>query len=168
MEIYPIVQTKLLFFSALWGAVLALGWDVTAAIVEKIRPGALCRIIRFFVDLALMLIACIGIILLCYYFNFGEVRAFCVLGLSTAFFCCRAIFGRAVRALTGVILRAIRYVIRQVVLPIAKIYKFLVNILEKIIYYALRGIAKIALWVYNVYVKKSIVRKARKGFFGDV
>ena len=168
MEIYPDVQARLLLFSSLLGAVIGAAWEIEAVLLEKIKPRAIFKILRFFADLFFVLTACIGDIVLCYYFNFGQFRAFCALGMLFAFFCCRALLGKALRALTQVILRIISYIIRAVLAPFAKIYKYSVNILEKFIHYIRKGIAKISLWVYNIYVKKSIVRRSRKGFFGDV
>ena len=168
MEIYPEVQARLLLFSSLLGGVIGLAWEAVSVLVEKIKPRSVFKILRFFADLFFVLSACVGEIVLCYYFNFGQLRTFCALGMLGAFFCCRALLGKAVRVLTQAILRIISHIIRAILAPFAKIYKYSVNILEKFIHYIRKGIAKISLWVYNIYVKKSIVRRSRKGFFGDV
>jgi hypothetical protein len=47
---------------------------------------------------------------------------------------------------------------------LTKIFKILVNILRKTIYYIHKTLAKIMILVYNIKVKKSVLKRAERGF----
>ena len=165
MEISPILQAQLLFYSAVFGFFSAVTWDITCALTDELGKrvkGAF--IFRFFCDLVLICAFGAGLLVLCYYFNKGGFRSFAVLGFLAAFFVARAVLGRLVRRLVVWLLRLLFTIIRVVLTPFVKIFKYLVNILRKTIYYIRKVLEKITILVYNILVKHSVLKKARKGF----
>lgn len=164
MEISPILQSKLLLLSALFGVTVGVAWDITASVLCALQGNKTQKIFVFLRDLLLVATSGIGLILLCYYFNKGELRAFAVLGFVGSFFCCRATLGGCVRRISKFALRLAFFIIRGLFTPFLAFFKYLVNILQKTLQYSVRGLAKIIGLVYNIIVKKSILQKAKHGF----
>ena len=136
MEISPVLQAKLLLYSLCLGA-------STGVICDVFRPLCACLkkkghgygTVRFIGDLLAFVYAALGTVLLSYYFNKGEFRGFCLLGLGAGFFVYRHTLSYAVSA---VLIRAvclIFHIFRIFVTPLIKIFEILVNIFVKIKYF---------------------------------
>ncbi len=167
MEISPLLQARLLLCSAMLGAVAAVVWDMAAS-AFGIWQGKGHKIwaLRFAFDLVFVSLSGAAIVVLCYYFNKGGFRFFAVLGFLVAFFTCRAILGRLVRRTFYLLARLAFTTIRLISIPFVKIYKHLVNILGITIYYTWKALEKITILVYNISVRKTILKKSCKGFLG--
>ena len=168
MEISPIGQAYLLLYCALFGVCLGAFYDVFVVIRRLCADKkALSGIARFVGDLLLLVTAGVGTVLLCYYFNKGEVRFFAFLGLAVGFFLWRAVPSRAFVPALSVLFRLLFAVLRRIFRPLAKIFKYLVNILQKSIYYIKKSLAKIMIMVYNINVKRTVLRRSKDGFIGE-
>ncbi len=152
-----------------FGACLALAWGTLAVIfsLAERRAHAL-RVVRFLCDFLLMAAAGAGICIFSYYFNRGEVRFFALLGLFCSFCLTRKIFSLLLAPLLEVaicaFLRAAWRIICIILTPFAKIFKYLVNKLQKIIRFIRKTLAKIGNLVYNICVRKYILKKSHRGF----
>ena len=165
MEISPILQAQLLCYSAVFGFFSAVAWDIIGSITDELGKKVKgVFILRFFCDFVLICAFGAGLLVLCYYFNKGGFRAFAVLGFLVAFFVTRAVLRRHVRRLVVSLLRVIFAIIRVILTPFVKLFKYLVNILRKFIYYIRKVLEKITILVYNILIKHSVLKKARKGF----
>ena len=120
--------------------------------------------VRFIGDLLAIVYAAFGTVLLCYYFNKGEFRAFGLLGLAAGFFLYRHTLSYAVTAVLKWILSAFLHIFRIFISPFVKILKKIVIIIVKFKYYIHKTLEKIKVLVYNIYVNNIIISKARKGF----
>ncbi len=169
MEISPILQARLALYGAFFGVALSILYDISAVLCTMLEGQKwLFRTARFALDLALCTLCGFGIVLLCYYFNYGEIRGFCVLGVAGGFFLWKATLSRLTRRLVFALLRLFLKAIRFFVTPFIKIFKFLVNILKKTIQYVGKTLAKIFKLVYNrvynILQMVSVLKKARNGF----
>ena len=168
MEISPLGQAYLLLYSTLFGASLGVFYDVFFIMRRLLVPRkVLAGIVRFVGDLLLLVAAGIGLVLLCYYFNKGEVRFFTVLGLAAGFFVWRTVPSRIFILTASAFLRILFAIIRRILAPLVKIFKYLVNILRKSIYSMQKVLAKIMIMVYNIRVKKTVLKRSRDGFIRE-
>ena len=168
MEISPVEQAYLLLYCAMFGVCLGAFYDVFVVIRRFCaNKKALSGIVRFIGDLLLLVTAGVGTVLLCYYFNKGEVRSFAFLGLAAGFFFWRAAPSRIFIPALSALFRLLFAVLRHVFRPFAKIFKRLVNILKKSIYYIKKSLAKIMIMVYNRNVKRTVLRRSKDGFIGE-
>ena len=165
MEISPILQARLLLYTVLLGACTALlcdaMWLVCDALAGKRRIRA---VTRFFSDVCVFFFAGSGVVLLSFYFNKGTVRFFCLLGLAGGFFIYRVVLSRLTRYVLKRLYCLIFSLVRIILLPFAKFFKKLVRFFQKTKYYMLKALAKIVILVYNIIIRDSILRKAKKGF----
>ena len=165
MEISPVLQARLLLYSFIFGGGLGALCDVTYILCHSLVKKRVPRFtLRLLLDVLLCFIAGGGFILLCYYFNDGELRGFCALGILGGFLVWRVTLSRVLRLLLKKILSALFSIIRFISTPFIKIFKLLVNIFKKTVYSIFKAIAKRSNIVYNIYVKKSVLARARRGF----
>ncbi len=165
MEISPVLQGQLLVYCALLGALSGVLAELAQVLCESFRCTApFEKILQFVLDLLLVLFSGVQILLLCYYFNKGEVRAFAFLGFFAAFAALRAVLGKYIKWLFRKILCIINKIFCTLLSPFVKAVKVLVNILQKVIYFIGKALAKFGVWVYNIYTSHYILRNARKGF----
>ncbi len=165
MEISPLLQSKLLLYCALLGLCVGALRALSDSLCEyfcKARP--LSAVLRFFFDLLLVLFSGAQILFLCYYFNKGDIRMFPFLGFFVSFFAFCGILGKRMKSLFDKTLCITDKLLRLFLLPFVKAIKCLVNILQKIIYFMAKGLAKIGVLVYNICMSHYILRNARRGF----
>ena len=122
MEISPILLVKLLFGSVLFGVALSLANGAVRELFSVVENSIISRgfkfrreiavlkgIYVFAADLALLTVCAVGIFLLCYYFNYGEIRGFCILGVGVGYLLSHVsterVFRLFIRALTRAFLR---------------------------------------------------------------
>ncbi len=165
MEISPVLQAKLLFYSFCLGGSVGVICDVFRPLCAFLKKkGHGYGAVRFIGDLLALVYAALGTVLLTYYFNKGEFRGFCLLGLAVGFFVYRHTLSYAVSTILIRAVRLILHIFRVFVTPFVKMFEILVNIFVKINYYIHKALEKITVLVYNMYVKSVIVRRACKGF----
>ena len=169
MEISPILQARLALLGGLLGIVIGVLYDASFVLCRAIEERKiLLRLSRFAFDLLLCLCAGVGIILLSYYFNYGEVRGFCIFGSLLGFVAWRLTLSRPTRYILFAVLRLSRVIIRAVLTPFAKIFVLLINFLQKILYYVWKSLANIFKLVYNniynIIKMRSVLKRARRGF----
>ncbi|MBE6577138.1 MAG: hypothetical protein E7653_03270 [Ruminococcaceae bacterium] len=165
MEILPGLLLKLLLLCACLGAAVGMLCDAFELICSFLKKkGARWRAARFFGDFVAVLVAALGVIVLCYYFNNGTVRGFCFLGVIAGFFVYRYTISRPFCVLVQWAFGILFKIFRIVLLPFAKIFTFLVKILRKTKFYLAKVLEKNMLLVYNVIKYKYIYKKSRKGF----
>ncbi len=165
MEISPVLQSKLLLYTFFLGGSVGLISDIfrfTCTVLKDKRHSY--SIVRFAGDLLAIVYAALGTVLLSYYFNKGEFRAFCLLGLFAGFFLYRHTLSYAVTAVLKWILSVFLHIFRIFISPFVKILKKLVIIIAKFKYYIQKALEKIKVLVYNIYVNNIIISRARKGF----
>ncbi len=162
MEISPVLQARLLLWCASLGAVMGVLWELRGALLALVKVGRLLRtVLTFFCDLLFVCFSGVGIIILSYYFNKGEVRLFSFLGFFAAFFVARVTLGKIFSKVIIILLRILYKIVRLILSPFVKTFKYLVNILQNVIYFILKGIAKISILVYNICIAKLIPEKLR-------
>ena len=164
MEIYPLIQTRLLLLSALLGAIVGALCDALKLIHGEIKAKRVAMVWRFLGDFFTVGTSVVGIALLNYKFNRGIVRAFPFLGYFFGFFVYKHTVSYLVRPLMRWSFNATKMICRVFLYPFVIFLKFLVKILEKIKYYMNKTLEKIFVLVYNIYVRKTILKAARKGF----
>ena len=165
MEISPILQARLLLYTALLGMCTALLCDVLWLACNALDKRRRIRaVIRFIADICIFFYAGAGVVLLSFYFNKGIVRFFCVLGLAGGFFIYKATLSKAVRHVLKWLCCLILHMICTILRPFAKFFKKLVSFSQKIKYYIHKTLAKITILVYNIIIRDSILKKAKKGF----
>ncbi len=166
MEIFPLLQARLLFFTVLIGLSTGALFDLSAQIVSvlKKRFSLVAEIFRVLGDFLIVASAGVISVILCYYFNRGEIRAFCVIGLGIGLSVYFGLISRAVKAIYALVFRVIFFIFRLIFHPLHNIAKKLRRNLQNILYYVIKALAKKVILVYNICVKKSIFKGARKGF----
>lgn len=165
MEISPILQARLLLYSAIFGAVLGVAYDIYNELIRPLeRKKTLRAIFGFIGDFALPAVAGVGLVLLCYYFNKGEIRFFSVFGIIAGFFCWRFTFSKLFKHILHLILTTVFSIIRLMLTPVMKIFELLVNIIQKFIYFIYKVLAKSIVLMYNIIVKRGVLKRADKGF----
>lgn len=168
MEISPLGQAYLLLLCVLFGLSLGAFYDLFRAVrYSVLSKRAAASAIRFVGDFLLPVSAGAGIIILCYYFNKGELRFFAVLGLAAGFFLWRAAASRIFTAAVRRIIRALFDTVRFVSAPLVKLFKYLVNAIKKTIYFMHKVLEKKANSVYNISMKRAILKKSRGGFIKE-
>ena len=166
MEIYPLLQAKLLLYTFLLGICCGAAFDLFGEITAQLNhlDRVVAKITRFVTDFVTVTASGVTVILLCYYFSKGQFRAFCILGIGVGlliyFFTLSPLIKRIYRA----IFHAFFYIFRLVLHPLLKIFKYIERILQKLLHYVLKALAKKLNWVYNICVRKAVLSKARKGF----
>ncbi|MBQ9112329.1 MAG: spore cortex biosynthesis protein YabQ [Clostridia bacterium] len=165
MEISPVLYARLTVYAFLLGCIIGVICDVfrlfTSAVGKKIKR---IGILRFFCDLFVCVAATVGLILLNYYFNKGVFRSFCLLGLGVGFFLYRHTLSYVVCPILSRIAGLIFAVLRVILAPISKICIKMVFFLIKTKYYMQKTLEKICKMVYNIYVQRKAIARARKGF----
>ncbi len=165
MEIYPVLQGKLLLWCAALGVTAFLFCSLADALCDMLcKLRALKSILRFALDLALVLFSGAQILLLCYYFNKGSIRLFAFLGFFSSFALFRATLGSTVKALFYKTLVILHKILQLILSPFVKAIKILVNFLQKIIYFIAKAIAKFGVLVYNICIYKYMLKCSTKGF----
>ena len=165
MEISPALQARLLLYSFILGLVLGALFDLAWLVCRSVGARRAVRaVLRVLLDILLCLTAGCGFVLLCYYFNDGVQRSFAALGVILGLVGWRVTLSRLSRLVLGRLLLTAFSVIRFFLTPIFKIFKFLVNNLKKLVYSIYKALAKSVNIVYNVYVKKYVLARAKNGF----
>ncbi len=168
MEISPLGQAYLLLLCVIFGLSLGAFYDLFRAVRYAVMPKrAAAAVIRFIGDFLLPVSAGAGIIILCYYFNKGELRFFAVLGLAAGFFLWRTAASRIFIAVVRRIIRAVFDAVRFILTPLVKLFKYLVNAIKKNIYFMQKVLEKNAILVYNINMKRAILKKSRGGFIKE-
>lgn len=166
MEIFPWLQAKLLLLTFLTGLCTGALFDLFSQVtgVLKKRFLRISLTVRAIGDLVTVTLAGVTVIILCYYFNKGEFRFFCILGLVAGlllyFFAFSFIVKRIYKCIFCVIFGVFRFFWR----PMFRFAKFIERNLQIILYYASKALAKKAILVYNICIKRSTLKKARRGF----
>ena len=165
MEISPVLQSKLLFYSAILGVAVGIVRDLFFTLKHKLsKKRAVYLAVELLGDFTNVIILGIGLVLLCYYFNKGEFRGFTVLGALGGFCLYVLTASKAVKIVFAFFLRLSISLIRLVLTPLVKIFKYLVNILLKTIQLNVKALAKIIILMYNIHRKSIALKKARSGF----
>jgi hypothetical protein len=168
MEIYPSLLARLVLFCFVLGAVVGVWCDVFRLACSNLKfKAAWRRAARFFGDLVAVIFCILGVIILCYYFNRGTVRAFCFLGTLGGFFVYRYTISYPICAVLRFTARTIFNVIRVFLIPIVKIFKICIKFLKKIKDYISKTLEKIISLVYNDIKYNYILNKAKNGFLQD-
>ena len=122
--------------------------------------------LRFFFDFSLLLLAATGYVLLGYYFNFGELRFFSLLGLIGGFFLLRVTLGRVLYSLFRFILKSIFAIFGAILRPVGKMLRKTAKCLQNLASKLAKALAKILYMVYNIYVKIYTLKRSNEGFLG--
>ncbi len=166
MEIFPQIQARLLFLTIITGICSGTLFDlltqVTGVLKKHFRRTA--AIARAIGDFLLAVATGAIIIILSYYFNKGELRFFCIFGLGVGFLLYFGVLSYAVRPVEKFIFRIFYCILRLIFRPICKIFEFFQRNLQNILYYTAKALAKKTILVYNICIKRSIVKRAKKGF----
>lgn len=120
--------------------------------------------LRFFFDTVIFIFCGVGIVLLCYYFNKGVFRLFCVFGLAVGSSLWYVGVSRAMRAVLLAVSGLVIRIISVIMTPFVKIFELQVRFLKKTKYYITKTLAEIIILVYNIYIKGSILKRSAKGF----
>ena len=163
MEIYPLIQAKLLLYTFYLGALVGVICDVFRLFCSFFAQRRFLRtVIRALGDLFAVGLASLGIVVLCYYFNNGDIRFFCFVGLFLGFFIYRRTLSILIVNLLKLIYRVSRAIICFFLTPIVKFFIFLLKILKNVSYYIVKPIEKLLLLVYNISIYKVFAKI--KGF----
>jgi hypothetical protein len=166
MEIFPLLQARLALYTFLTGLVAGtlfdLFWQI-AGVLKK-YTSVLSAIVVGIGDFITVTLTGGMTVVLCYYFNNGEVRLFCLVGLGVGLALYFFAFSPIIRRIMTFVFRLTLGILCKILLPILKISKFVYVNLQNVLYYIIKALAKMAVWVYNIYVKKYILKKSRKGF----
>lgn len=166
MEIFPLLQARLTLYTFLTGLVAGtlfdLFWQI-AGVLKK-YTSVLSAIVVAVGDFITVTLTGGMTVVLCYYFNNGEVRLFCLVGLGVGLALYFFAFSPIIRRIMTFVFRLTLGILCKILLPILKISKFVYVNLQNVLYYIIKALAKMAVWVYNIYVKKYILKKSRKGF----
>lgn len=165
MEISPMLQARLLLYSVIFGAAIGVVYDICNELIRPFeRKKILGAILRFIADFLLLALAGVGLVILCYYFNKGEIRLFSVIGILTGFFGWRFTLSRLFKKVLHLILTTAFSVIWLVLTPVVKTFELSVNFIQKIIYFIYKVLAKSIVLMYNIIVKRGVLKRADKGF----
>lgn len=121
-------------------------------------------LLRFLFDAVIFIFGGVGTVLLCYYFNKGVFRIFCVFGLAVGISLWYAGISRAMRAVLLAVSGLVIRIISVIMTPFVKIFNLLGRFLKKTKYYIIKTLAEIIILVYNIYIKGSILKRSAKGF----
>ncbi len=153
---------------ALLGALVGVLRSLADALCESAaRHKGVRGALRFFFDLALVLFSGAQILFLSYYYNKGSIRLFSFLGFISTFTLVCAIFGGHLKRLFKWILSIIYKILCVFLSPFVSASKILVNILQKIIYFVAKALAKFGDWVYNINTSRYILMYSRNGFLKE-
>lgn len=165
MEISPILQARLLLYAAILGVTAGVLRDVFTTLKAYLKNKKIIYVITEFVtDFLCVCFTGISLVLLCYYFNKGEFRFFAVIGTAVGFLAYTLTLSRVFRRLFDLIFKTFLAIIRLIMQPLVKIFKYLVNNLRKTIQLILKALAKLRILVYNICSKNSVLKRSRKGF----
>ena len=109
---------------------------------------------------------CFAVVLLSYYFNDGEPRGFALLGVLVGFFVYKSTLSTVIKSLCVRILAAGAHIALKIFGPIVNILKILLQFIKKSRDYLCKAIEKNINMVYNIFVKKYVLRSARSGLLG--
>lgn len=105
-------------------------------------------------DLLCAILAGVGIIVLCYAYNSGRIRAFCVIGVLSGYALARLLLGRVLTPAAEALLLAVKYLFSSIVavicIPIKKIYKIMHKFLKKITSLFILTLEKKRKRLYNI------------------
>ena len=166
MEIFPLLQAKLMLLCFFLGVLSGLAFDLLRTVADTVgnRFVRLSATLTFVSDVLTVTLMGISVTVLCFYFNKGRFRFFCVLGLALGLAFYFFAFSKIFLRLYSLIFKAILQILLIFLRPTIKIIKKIRRNLQIVLYYTLKTLAKWTFWVYNIYVKKYVVRKAENGF----
>jgi len=192
MRISPEMLTRLLLYSFIFGAFLAVLDGVLRALfvfadgkipskisnteeshqIER-NMKILKGVYTFLVDFSVVVLGGIGVILLCYYFNDGEFRGFCLFGVALGFILAHISIGRMIKCLFYRLFLVLRRLIARCfslfIYPFAKFLIFCKKMFKKIANKICNTLAKKRKVVYNKDEELFIYSLAQNGFlnFGE-
>ncbi len=166
MEIFPLFQARLMLLCCLLGVTSGLFFDFFRAITDVIgiKFNRLSHTVTLISDFLIVMLMGLSLIVLCFYYNKGIFRFFCLFGLAVGLVFYFFVFSNVVFKLYGWIFKVIFSIFSIILRPIFKFIDKTRRNLQIVSYYILKNLAKILFWVYNIYVKKNVERKSRKGF----
>ena len=185
MEISPSLLLKLLFCSFLLGVALSLAnraaRELFLAVEEnnQINRGpksrrviaVLKRIYVFAADILLLTVCAAGIIILCYYFNYGEIRGFCILGTGLGYLLSYVSIERLFRLFIRALARAfVKLFVKILVLaftPIVFCMKICKILFKKVKIYVISALEKKEKVLYNNNELLYIYKLSQKGFLNN-
>lgn len=166
MEIFPLFQARLMLLCFLFGLLTGAVFDFFRAVSDGIgkRFRRVSYILLLISDIFTVTFMGLALVVLCFYYNKGIFRFFCLLGLALGlafyFFAFSKIILKVYRWIFKVIFSALCIIL----LPMLKIIDKTRRNLQIISYCILKALAKLLIWVYNIYVKKYVKRRSDKGF----
>ncbi len=167
MEISPVLQSQLLLWCAVLGVCIGVLWELFSAVISFFAEhGRKAKILQFVFDFYTVVSAGFLLLVLCYYFNKGEVRFFAFAGFFAALAVFKIFVGKAVKHLFCAILRIMHGIICAILKPLVEIFKYSVNKLQKIIYFIRKVLEKCGSLVYNIYIRKTMLKKSKSAFLG--
>ncbi len=150
---------------ALCGVCACIVWEFFSAVGALFAEKRLnIKNLQIVFDFLFVTSAGLALMLLCYYFNKGEIRFFAFLGFFSVFAIFKILLGRAFKCMFCAILRIFYAIICAVFKPFRLIFKYLVNKLQKIIQFVWKVLEKVAFWVYNKCTGLTMLKKSREGF----
>ena len=166
MEIFPLLQARLTLLCFLLGILSGTLFDLAYTVTEglKKRVRLLSWILTVTFDFLIVLLVGIAVILLCFYFNNGRFRFFCLAGLAIGSSLYFFAFSKVVRVVFSRIVKVFLSILSIILTPVHKISKKIKRNLQIVLYYTVKALAKSAFWVYNIYVKMYVFKKAERGF----
>ena len=138
--------------------------DEDLIVGENIKNKGVCALIRFILDFCIIFVSGLALVVMCYYFNFGEVRFFCFFGAFTGLILEKITVSRLIRFILSKILLLICTLLGIIWQPFVKILDILAKILLKIKNKFFKAIEKMFKTLYNIYVRKKLIKKSKKGF----
>lgn len=166
MEIFPLFQARLMLLCCLLGVVFGFVFDFFRAITDVIgiKFHRLSHTVTLISDFLTVMLMGLSLIVLCFYYNKGIFRFFCLFGLASGLVFYFFVFSNVILKLYGWIFKVLFSVFLIISRPIMKFIDKTRRNLQIVSYYILKKLAKTLFWVYNISVKKYVESKSRKGF----
>lgn len=165
MEISPVRQAVLLIICVAIGAICALALDIVHEV--SLRFAKRLRAVTVFLsDMLVCILGAALMLIFTFYYNNGEVRAFCIAGIFLGAAIYKTFFSLLTRKITRRIIEILIKIFRIILKPICIFLRLFAKISKIIIYNIIKGLENIKVLLYNIYCKSVILRKAENGFFG--
>ena len=201
MEISPIMMAWLLLYSFLFGMAVGIFYDANriiraflgisysqkglaarldlklpivkraVSLKKRSQYGVGLKAIIFFGDVFTLLVGALGIIILSYSYNNGDLRIFTVIGAILGFFVYYNTIGRLVIFVLEPLALCIKYLILSIFIiigyPFFKFSKNIAKYIKKFVFLYSFTLEKRKEKLYNVKEEVYLLEMAKKGFLGD-
>lgn len=188
MEISPVLLAKLLAYSCLFGIVISVVFGTARSLFslvsgkpykkffcfsqkatgkDRVTYRIQCVYV-FFLDVLLWIFGALGVVILSYYFNYGEIRGICVLGTLLGYFISHISVERLIVACFEYVFAALRKIIlwmfKKMYAPMSFFGKKCKKMLEKAKINVINTLEKREKLLYNNNELLYIYKLSQKGF----